>query len=231
MRNQIKGKPPQTYLRPDRKWIFGQQNTIYYYEFFDADKNEFGRVSAFQFDPGKFDIVRRVYAERARWSGDLKKWVFERGWNRDLRGSAIENFTTFEVATFDDLNDPPAYFKKEVIQSSEMNYAELEHYITDLQQSGFDVVRLRLQLQEKLSIPLVVVLMALLGTPFALSAGRRGTLAGVAAAIAIFVIYTIVSGVFDAMGGLSQLPAALAAWAPDVIFAFTGGYLLLKTPT
>ncbi len=231
LRNQIKGKPPQTYLRPDRKWIFGQQNTIYYYEFFDADKNEFGRVSAFQFDPGRFDIVRRVYAERARWSNDLKKWVFERGWNRDLRGSAIENFTTFEVATFDDLNDPPAYFKKEVIQSSEMNYAELERYIADLQQSGFDVVRLRLQLQEKLSIPLVVVLMALLGTPFALSAGRRGTLAGVAIAIAIFVVYTVVSGVFDAMGGLSQLPAALAAWAPDIIFAFTGGYLLLKTPT
>ena len=26
LRNQIKGKPPQTYLRPDRKWIFGQNN-------------------------------------------------------------------------------------------------------------------------------------------------------------------------------------------------------------
>src|SRR4029078_8301213 len=30
----IKGRPPETYLRPDRKWIFGQNSTIYYYEFY-----------------------------------------------------------------------------------------------------------------------------------------------------------------------------------------------------
>jgi lipopolysaccharide export LptBFGC system permease protein LptF len=33
LRNQIKGKPAQTYLRPDRKWIFGQHSDIYYYQF------------------------------------------------------------------------------------------------------------------------------------------------------------------------------------------------------
>ncbi|MGA2236781.1 MAG: LptF/LptG family permease, partial [Terriglobales bacterium] len=32
LRNQIKGKPAQTYLRPDRKWIFGQHSDIYYYQ-------------------------------------------------------------------------------------------------------------------------------------------------------------------------------------------------------
>src|SRR5437667_1617123 len=31
LRNQIKGKPPQTYLNPDRKWIFGQNYKIYFY--------------------------------------------------------------------------------------------------------------------------------------------------------------------------------------------------------
>ena len=31
-----------------------------------------------------------------------------------------------------------------------MNYEELRRYIRDLQQSGFDVVRLKVQLQEKL---------------------------------------------------------------------------------
>src|SRR5262249_38330419 len=29
LRNRIKGKPPQTYLRPERKWIFGEHHTIY----------------------------------------------------------------------------------------------------------------------------------------------------------------------------------------------------------
>ncbi len=42
LRNQIKGKPPQTYLQADRKWIFGQSNEIYYYRAFDPDLNHFG---------------------------------------------------------------------------------------------------------------------------------------------------------------------------------------------
>ena len=53
LRNRIKGKPAQTYLRPDRKWIFGQHSDIYYYQFFDPDRDVFGGVSVFQFDPAQ----------------------------------------------------------------------------------------------------------------------------------------------------------------------------------
>jgi lipopolysaccharide export LptBFGC system permease protein LptF len=33
------------------------------------------------------------------------------------------------------------------------------------------------------------------------------------------------------MGNANQLPAALAAWSPDLLFGLAGGYLLLKVPT
>jgi lipopolysaccharide export LptBFGC system permease protein LptF len=33
------------------------------------------------------------------------------------------------------------------------------------------------------------------------------------------------------MGNHNYLPAALAAWSPDILFGLTGGYLLLRTPT
>jgi len=36
---------------------------------------------------------------------------------------------------------------------------------------------------------------------------------------------------FEAMGNLSQLPPAVAAWSPDLVFAFVGGYLILRIPT
>jgi LPS export ABC transporter permease LptG/LPS export ABC transporter permease LptF len=229
--NAIKGKPPQTYLRPDRKWIFGQHSTIYYYEFFDSDRNQFGSISAFEFDPATFQFTRRVYATRAHWAPELRKWIFQGGWERSFQGAAIRQYQTFDVATFAELAEPPPYFKKEVKQSSEMNYDELSRYIKDLQQSGFDVVRLRVQLQKKFAFPLITFVMAVLAIPFALSTGRRGALAGVATAIGIAVVYWVTSGLFEAMGNVSQLPAALAAWAPDVIFGFAGGYMILKVPT
>ena len=41
-----------------------------------------------------------------------------------------------------------------------MDYEELRNYIHDLQQSGFDTVRLKVQLQKKLAFPLITLVMA-----------------------------------------------------------------------
>ena len=231
LRNQIKGKPAQTYLRPDRKWIFGENNSIYYYEFFDPDQNRFGNISVFEFEPHTFALTRRVYAERAHWSDSLHRWIFENGWTRSFQGMAIEDYKPFEVSTFAELSEPPTYFKKEVKQSSEMNYEELRKYIQDLSHSGFDVVRLRVQLQKKFAFPLMTFVMAVLAVPFALRGGRRGALTGIAMAIGIGVTFWIGMGIFEAMGNTNQLPAALAAWSPNLLFGLAGGYLLLKVPT
>ncbi|HEY5029338.1 MAG TPA: LptF/LptG family permease, partial [Candidatus Angelobacter sp.] len=245
LRNMIKGKPAQTYLRPDRKWIFGESKKksdgtvenrkIYYYEAFDPDRNTFGSVSVFELNPHSFQMVKRVYAARARWAEHLMKWTFENGWQRTWSNSPgadpHEDLRKFDVSTFAELNEPPTYFKKEVLQSSEMNYDELQRYIYDLQQGGFDVVRLRVQLQKKIAFPLITLVMAVLAVPFALSGGRRGALSGVVVALVIGVTYVLTSSLFEAMGNVSQLPPLIAAWSPDLIFGLAGGYLIMKTPS
>jgi LPS export ABC transporter permease LptF/LPS export ABC transporter permease LptG len=231
LRNQIKGKPAQTYLNPDRKWIFGEHSTIYYYQLFDSDRDQFGNLTIFQFDPKSFGLQRRIYAERANWDDRLDRWVCTQGWDRSLQGPAIENYSRFDVATFNALREPPSYFKKEVKQSSEMSYEELRQYIHELQQSGFEVVRLKVQLHEKFAFPAVTLVMALLAIPFSVSAGRKGPVTGVAVAVGIAVLYLTISGLFEAMGNIHQLPPVLAAWSPDLIFGLAGGYLMLKVPT
>ncbi len=231
LHNQIKGKPPQTYLRPDRRWIFGQHNDIYYYQFFDADRDQFANLTIFQLDPASFAITERIHAERAHWADNMGRWIYELGWQRTLRGAAIAGYRTFDVSTFPQLSEAPSYFKKEVKQYTEMNYEELHRYIRDLQQSGFDVVRLRVQLNKKLSYPLITLIMAVLAVPFSISAAKKGAITGVAVAVGIAVVYTVVSRLFEAMGNISQLPPALAAWSPDLIFALVGAYLILKIPT
>ena len=92
-------------------------------------------------------------------------------------------------------------------------------------------MRLRVALWQKLAYPLVAVAMAILAIPFALSMGRRGSLTGIAAAIGIALGYWVIAGLFDEMGSVNYLPATIAAWTPDILFGFTGAYLLLRTPT
>jgi lipopolysaccharide export LptBFGC system permease protein LptF len=112
-----------------------------------------------------------------------------------------------------------------------MSFTELSRYISGLREGGFDTMRLRVQLNHKLAYPLITLVMAVLAVPFALSMGRSGSLAGIGVAIAVAIVYLVVDGMFEAMGDVNMLPALLAAWSPDVLFALAGSYLLLRTPT
>jgi LPS export ABC transporter permease LptG/LPS export ABC transporter permease LptF len=236
LRNVIKGRPPQTYLNPDEKWIFGaprpgEPARIFYYQFYDPFGREFANLSVFEFEPNTFALTRRIFASRAVWDDDTGSWRFENGWVRDIQGANVRQYRDFLKTAFAEIHERPDYFQKEDLQSQEMNFGQLDHYIRDLRQSGFDTMRLRVALWHKLSYPLIAVVMVMLAIPFALSMGRRGSLSGVAVAIAVALAYWVVDGLFSAMGNVNYLPALMAAWSADVLFGLAGGYLLLRTPT
>lgn len=237
LRSVIKGKPAQTFLRPDRKWISGQQDSIgdpariFYYQFFDADKDVFANLTVFEFQPGNFHLTRRIFASSAHWDSHLGQWVLENGWERTFQGESIASYTPFTLSTFSEIREQPTYFKKESRPSQEMSFGELNTYINDLNQSGFDTMRLRVQLNRKLAYPLITLVMAIFAVPFALSMGKRGSLAGIATAIGMAIAYTVIASVFESMGNVNALPPTLAAWSPDLLFGMAGGYLLLRTQT
>ncbi len=237
LRSIIKGRPPQTYLNPNEKWIFGQKplpgepGRIFYYEFFDPASNRFANISVFEFDPSTFQLTRRIFASRAVWDADADTWRFENGWVRDMQNGTPTGYRDFLKTSFPEIHEPPDYFQKEALESQEMNFGQLDRYIRDLRQSGFDTKRLSVALWTKLSYPAIAIVMAILAIPFALSMGRRGSLTGVAVAIAVALTYWVINLLFGAMGNVNYLPAAMAAWSADVLFALAGGYLLLRTPT
>jgi LPS export ABC transporter permease LptG/LPS export ABC transporter permease LptF len=234
LRSTIKGRPPQTFLQPERKWMMGEPrpgeaSRMFYYQFFDM--NGFANLSVFEFDRSSFAITRRIFASRAFWNESAHAWTFENGWERDFNGANETNYRQFKFASFPEIHEDPSYFTKETRQSQEMSFGQLARYIRDLRQSGFDTMRLRVALWHKLAYPLVSIVMAVLAIPFALSMGRRGSLTGIAVAISVALAYWVIEGLFGAMGDVNYLPAALAAWSPDVLFGLTGGYFLLRTPT
>ena len=236
LRSEIKGKPPRTFLRPDHEWVFGeakpgQPARIFYYEFFDSAGNRFANLTVLEFEPNSFVLARRIFAADVSWDPQQNMWTFNRGWVRTFQNGAISSYKTFISRTFPEIGEPPGYFKKEDLQSSEMTFTALAHYIHDLGQSGFNTVPLRVQLNKKVAYPLVTLVMAILAVPFALAMGRKGSLAGIAIAIGVAIAYWVAAGLFEAMGNVNTLPAALAAWSPDLIFGLIGSYLLLRTPT
>jgi LPS export ABC transporter permease LptF/LPS export ABC transporter permease LptG len=230
LRNQIKGRPPQTYTRPQR-WIFGENSKVYNYDLFDSTQNLFGGLTVIELDPVTFEIRRRVFATRARWLTPEKTWVLQSGWVREFDAGKVTKFTPFSVTTLPELVEAPSYFNREVIQAIQMNLFDLERYIVGLQNAGFEVSPLRVQWHKKLAYPLIAPISMLLAIPFALMVGNRGAVSGIAMGIAIGIAYWAIAALLEAMGGIGQLPPTLAGWSPDIIFFFFGLYFFFKMPT
>lgn len=233
IRAEIKGRPAQTFLRPDRKWISGIRDRMYFYRYFDQAAEMMGGVNVYEIDPEHFRLKKHISAERARWEPALKAWVFENGWSREMNGNRVTAYDDFlgKTRTFAELEESPDYFVKEVKQSRQMNFRELGAYIKDLQQSGFDTVALQVQLQKKFSVPLFALILAMLSVPFAFMAGNRGTMAGLGVSLGLAILYWSVGQVFEQFGNLNQLPVQMAAWSPNVIFTLAGLYFLTRMRT
>ncbi len=232
LRDQIKGRATQTYLRPDRTWKMGFDSMrIFNYKYFDnsGEESVMNEASVFELDPKTFRLQRQIYARRAHWSAPLKTWVFEDGWSCEYKGAFCNVYTPFQATTFRELTEPPDYFLKEALQDKQMNFLQLDRYIKDLTQSGFEgTSKLQVRFFRKFSLPLFALIMALIAIPFGFLVGNRGAMTGIGVSIGIAVVYLAVGQLFEKVGDVNLLSPAMAAWAPDVVFALAGSYLFLR---
>jgi LPS export ABC transporter permease LptG/LPS export ABC transporter permease LptF len=232
LRAEIKKKPVATYRRPDRQWVYGQNSRIYNFLHLDPKRAIMSKVNVFELDPKTFHVMHQISADRAQWNDRLRAWVFENGVSQEA-GALGANYKQFynATATFPELTETPSWFVKEEKEYKEMNFEELGGYIDELQASGLDTTPLRVQYYKKFAVPLFALIMVILSIPFAFVAGNRGAMTGVFVAFLIAIAYWTVGTLFEQIGDLNQLPAAMAAWAPDVIFSLLGLYYMARMKT
>jgi LPS export ABC transporter permease LptG len=237
--NVIKGRPPQSSGRLDRRWVLGSDNRFYNYDYLTEkgrpvgvaegrrglDFSFFG-LRVYDVDATSWEMRDVLYAREADWNGG--GYNLQDGWRRTLKPRSA--YRTFEAARTRDL-EAPSYFRREERPSDTMSFPELQSHITSLAALGFDVLPLLVQLHRKLAFPLVALVMTLLGIPFAFVVARRGALYGIATSIVVAIVYWVFMETFSALGNNAILPPVLAAWAPNLIFGATGLYLMLTLDT
>ena len=236
LRAEIKKKPPATYLRQDRQWVYGQGSRIYNFRLLDRQHAAMTKVNVYELDPVTFHVVHQISADRAYWDKNRNTWVFQNGMSevvQDTGNSYKENYTDFynSSASFPELTERPSWFVQEEKEYKEMNFEELGQYIRELQASGIETTPLRVQYYKKFAVPLFALIMAILSIPFAFIAGNRGAMTGVGISFGIAIAYWTISTVFEQVGDLNQLPAVMAAWSPDILFSLFGLYFMARMKT
>ncbi len=250
-KNVIKGRPAQSSDQFDRRWVLASDDRFYNFEYIVERDTPMGRglaepaaggefavygFSIYDVDPGAWELRERMFASRAGWNPAARAYELESGWRRGT--GARPSFQTFRTQRVRAIGldpggeiEPPAYFKREEKPSDTMGFGELRAYIASLEARGFDVAKLRVQLQRKVAFPMVGLVMTLLAVPFSFVVARRGALYGIGIAIVIAIVYWAVLGIFEALGNSALLHPALAAWAPNLLFGAAGLYMIFTLET
>ena len=215
-----------------RQWIVAGDGSIYHYLHFEPERNEIGSLSVYEFGGEPWGLSRRTFAGAASFADG---WLGRDVWTRDFIAPAAANGRSiaYEAAPEAPLPslEAPDYFATERPDAELMNFAQLRTHIGELSASGFDVVRLVVELHRKVSFPFVTLILTLIAIPFAVTTGPRGTLYGVGVGVALAFTYWVTINVFAAVGSAGLLAPGLAAWAPNLLFGASATYLLLTVRT
>jgi LPS export ABC transporter permease LptG len=229
LEDTIRGRPPRLVDVSNRHWLAGE-NRLYYYAGFDARKKTLADLSVFEWSTTPFRLTQHVYSQAASYRSDAE-WMPSKGWVQKFPKNGgppkREEWPASRALTL----EPVASFGTEELDIDLMTFNDLRDEVSVLQAGGFSSSLYAVAMYTKLAFPLVTIVMTLIAVPFAVTTGRRGTLYGIGLAIALSVLYRLAIVAFAALGAAELLPPALAAWAPDLLFAAGAGYLLLTVRT
>ncbi len=233
LRYQIRGGtlPPQTFHQKNRKWFRGRDHRIFNFAVFDTDRNELTSFSIYELHPTTAMLLSRTYAAKARWDALTEEWVLTNGWRRTFSADGLETTRRPIQELRVKLSETPDYFKQSTTDITKMSVGQLQQQVAELAAQGMDVENLERAIQTKIAAQLACVIMVLVGVPFALTVGRRGTMVGIAVGISLAILFWGTVGLFEQLGYYRLLPAFWAAWGPNFLFGSGGLYLLLSAKT
>lgn len=232
LKDRIQGREPsvRTRRRADQQWLFGQGRYVYNYMHFDAKQALLQRLQVFEFDKS-YHLVRRLFAATARYDRGRGRWVFTDSWARSFADDVVTSFQRFPQPILVDYPETPEYFQADEKHPDEMTFGELRTYVRTLKTSGQSVPELEVELHAKVAFPIISLIMAVVGLPFAFRLGRRGTLYGIGISVVMGILFVGIFAFFRTLGQIAALPPLVAVWSPSLLFALYSFYLFLGVET
>ena len=191
---------------------------------FDPQKKMLKGVTVWTLD-SSLNPVSRIDADRAEFKDD--RWTLMQVEVKDFRrdvGYQSSTVPSMEIAIKLKVDD----LKVLDNNADNLSYSKLHEYADNLKRGGYQAFRHLTMMHAKLSSPFAAIVMVILGIPFALRNSRSGgTAMGIGASVGIGFAYFVVNAVLLSYGRSGLLPALVAAWGANMLFAAGGVWLAM----
>ena len=164
-------------------------------------------------------------------------WKMGHGWSLGpgalhVMPDSIQDFgVACDSARDNHLREAPAELMATPKNPEDMRFAELRRFVAALQRSGGNADELKVELAQKIAVPVTCIIIALFGAPLATSTQRGGAAYGIAISLATTVLFLMMIQLTKAVGAKGLIPPYLAAWIPNAMFTVAGVFLLARVRT
>ena len=202
----------------------GQIQRLLYARRYDADSQSLQNVTLQEFnDAGKVSHVEN--AEYAEYEG--KEWIMHNGMLYDISDGESEHTLRFNTQVLP-ISASPRQIVREQKNPEELTMKELKAQIRIMKTQYVDTNKLETELYQRITVPMVSLIFALIGVPLGLQPTRNSSSAGFAMSVIIIFFYYALMTMANAIGRSGALSPMLAVWIPNIVGLIAGLFLIRK---
>jgi lipopolysaccharide export system permease protein len=204
----------------------GLNGRVFYFKSFNAAQRTGTGVTVQTFREGRMTELLEMRNLRYRDSA----WVGESGQRRlfETTSDSATHYEAFDRMAFRGWQETPADFVRKRIDPQRTGYFELKAAIQRMRATGGDPTYEETELALKIAFPFLSFLVVLIGFPIAARTKHSGTALNFGIAMMITFTMRVVIEVFRSFGHNGDIPAWVAAWAPDIVCLVAGTLVLLR---
>lgn len=222
LKNRMKGTVRQASFQEGSLWMKGTDGSPVKIDLFSADKMSAQGIDIFIF--GKAFLTKRIIAEKGNWNGSI--WVLENVTLYDIGTGTIRELLTMDYPQL----ESPDLFAEDIKKPEEMGISELYRYAQRLKKAGFNNLKLIVDLNSKVTFPLINIFMMLIGISLSARVRLGGGLINAGLGLLISLAYWFSYTFMLSLGYATIIPPALSAWIIPCAFGALSGYLFWKIP-
>lgn len=198
-----------------------------YFESYDNKANTGFMFSIEKFEGGK--LVTKLMADRITWDSLTQKWSIENYTIRNINGMTEELKKGVRLDTI--LSIHPSEFNRRMNFIEAMDFSELNNYIKEEKQRGSEVIPFyEVEKYRRTSYPFATFILTLIGVAISSKKVRGGIGLQLGAGILLSFTYIMFMQVSTTFATNGNVPAVVAVWIPNLVYAFIAIYLLRKAP-
>jgi lipopolysaccharide export system permease protein len=222
LRNTLSGKAKNIAVTDGALWLKDKKGSPVRIDLYVQDKKIAEGIGIYV--TGEDSLKEEISAQRAYWNGST--WILENVTRYTMATGRMERFRTME---YGDLGSPDL-FSENIKKPEEMNITELYRYMQRLKKAGFRNTKLAVDINSKVSFPLINFFMVLLGISLSLKVNLGGGLFSAGLGLLISLSYWFGFTFLLSMGYAGILPPVFAAWTIPALFGAAAVYLFIKIP-